>query len=619
MVLKARLGAILSIQEQGCSVVNLALQEDAWDRDRQGGLGFTMLAWLLALPCLMFTRLASTSPTMGAGEALHEDITGAVLLQAGIASLYQAFGVSKSFSALAKRAVRALYGIEHDGRVYFNYLKILYERDTLIKKMRKEHTVAATNVVLQDSWDYRCIQSILEAEFGCCFRYADDSLPTFCLHADSADILNDACKVSVLPYVLDQSIGNFEWIYYIRGLIELERFDLLEQIAFPSITADCFYALLSVSPPEFVITNAARSLQRTEPALELPSMLAAARLGPEALRLSANCRIPLFLLRYLHESGIPIPKGCVLIDGLKESSLPFWMYVCQRSDKKATELLDLVLKHGTEKSRHLARAFHMPVSWSEFEHYDRHVYQAMLVRFQFSAIATEQVGQNYETMLEWLVKIDYHTACAFLECGQHELILQYDFSGLSECDLQALTDRMHRLKSDRLYPLMRRCVRHLSSAPAFLKHLIQRGAPDSYARLVWEVVQSEECFRTAEHYYCLVPLEELRRLMFERDISMDSVRQMFSGLNGFQRQVDVVPLEAQALYTAMFWEAPERVIAHFFDQMPQGWGLDYACAWRFLQLTKYSRAFCKRLILHLGPMDFYMRYSILEFRPEFYD
>lgn len=588
------------------------------DRSRQGGRDSPMLAWLLALPCLTFACLASTSPMVSAGAALHDDAIGATLLQAGIASLYQAFCVSKSFSALAKRAVKSLYGIEHDGKVYLSYTKILYERDTLIQNIRKGHTVAATKMALQDSLDYMRIQSILEAEFGCCFRYADDNPPTFCLHTDSADILNDTCKVSVLPYVLDQSIGNFEWIYFIRGLVELKRFDLLEQVAFPSMTVDCFCELLGVSPPESVITNAARSLQRTEPTLELPSMLAASRFCPEALQLPKDCRIPIFLLRYLYESSIPIPEGCVLTDGLKESSFPFWMYVCQRSDKEATELLGLVLKHGTDRSRCLARAFYMPVSLAELKYHDRQVYQAMLIRFQFSAISTEKMGQNYTAMLGWLVRLDYHTACAFLECGQHALLEQFDFSGLSDCDLQAFADKMHRLRDKSLYPLMRRCIRHLSSAPTFLKLLIQRGAPDSYASLVWEVIQKEERFRTAEHYYCFIPLEGLKRLVFERDISLDIVRRMLGKLNGFRGDACAVSLDAHVLYTVMFWEAPERVISHFFDQIPPGWRLDHACVWRLLQLTKYSREFCRKLVLHLGPLHFYMRHRILEFRPDFY-
>lgn len=48
------------------------------------------------------------------------------------------------------------------------------------------------------------------------------------------DILNDKYKNSTLPYVFDRLISHSRGVYFTRGLIELNQFDLLSQLAFPT-------------------------------------------------------------------------------------------------------------------------------------------------------------------------------------------------------------------------------------------------------------------------------------------------------------------------------------------------------------------------------------------------
>ena len=69
------------------------------------------------------------------------------------------------------------------------------------------------------------------------------------------------------------------------------------------------------------------------------------------------------------------------------------------------------------------------------------------------------------------------------------------------------------------------------------------------------------------------------------------------------------------LYTVMFWEAPEKVIDHFLEQVPRDFEVDCEFVWRLLLLTKYSIDFYKRLIRRCEGLSMCMLIETGELRP----
>lgn len=102
------------------------------------------------------------------------------------------------------------------------------------------------------------------------------------------------------------------------------------------------------------------------------------------------------------------------------------------------------------------------------------------------------------------------------------------------------------------------------------------------------------------------------RLAREPEISEAEVQRILAGLMGFWR----LPKEIHALYTAMFWEAPEAVISYFFDQVPYNFKLDFDFGCTFLLVAKYSRQLCQRLVQHFGWLSVDSWIKIAQFRPD---
>lgn len=573
-----------------------------------------MLAWLLMLFYLIAASSAPGAQKLAIEVALHEDDLRAILLKLDFAALYQMSFASKYFRILADETIRALYGICHNKQTFLNYSKIIHERKALVVQMaREKDTAGKVSMTLAASMDYKCIQSILEAEFGYCIRSVPGNLPEFYLHGVSLDILNDSRKISVLPYILDQIVFDPLWIYLIRGLVDLGRFDLLSQVVFPQISSLHFCKIMSAAVPRQVIAAAAKTLHQTTPTSELSALLAYAGFGDAAASLPDNSSVPLFIVRHLHENGSPIPADRVLVDGLEESSISFWMYTME---KEAKDLIDLVYKLGDGKSKCLAGVFHGPVPDNGPAEFDKDVYQAMLIRFRFSSICNDSVIQNYESMLANFSPAGFHSTRALLDCGLHTLIDRYGFDNYAEADLAMLISRIHQLKDDRLAPLIPKCLKNLRNAPKLLKRLIQTKADEAYIKLVWDSIQSAEMFRTINDHSCSAPLEVLKRLVLEQDISVDTVHGMLGMLEGFQGNGFGVSKEAHALYTVMFWEAPENVINHFLHQVPNDFKLESESVWGVLVLKKYSSEFCARMIHRLGPINGFGRTEIEQFRPD---
>ena len=157
---------------------------------------------------------------------------------------------------------------------------------------------------------------------------------------------------------------------------------------------------MSTQVPKSIIVAVAKSLQKNEPTLELLNLLVFAGFGDRAAELPENLQMPLFLLRHLDERRVSIPESCVFINGLRASSVSFWMCVLKKESKDAKRLLGRVLKHGDDSSKCLASLFYEPVAHRMiFGALDEDFYQAMLARFRFTPACNEYVIQNYRIIL----------------------------------------------------------------------------------------------------------------------------------------------------------------------------------------------------------------------------
>lgn len=555
-----------------------------------------MLGWLLALPFLVAASVAATAPEFNIVAVLPNDLFLTIFSKLGIAALYQAMCVSKDFCRLANRTIKSLYGIENGGKAYLNYTKLLRERDMLVQRANGMESMAVKHLLLKGSPDYQCIQLILEAAFGHCIGCVEGGLPEFCLREVFLDILDDPRRISALPYFLDEAIDYSLWVDYIRVLARWGRFDLLEHMAFSRMTRQCFYELMSAVVPGSVLMAAAEALRKNEPTLELVSLLAHAGFGGPVATLPGNLQVPLFIFQHLHEKGIAIPEHHVLVGGLDESSIPFWVSMLAKDGSEVETLLKLVLKHGDSNSKRLASVFYGPVPDIAMYDSERDVYQAMLVRFYFSPICNSHVVLNYEAMLKGLTEVGCHSMYALVDYDQHYLIYQCAIGYSSEVDLGPLTDKMAQFTGHNVNWLIGKCVMRSYGAPGLLRRLIRRRAADAHVRLVWDSIQNTPRFRTIDDHSCSAPLGILRTLLLEQEISIEDAQRMLGALCGFRGYGADISKELHILYTVIFWEAPERVIDHFLGQVPGECRLNSKAVVRLLLLTKYSRELCRKLI-----------------------
>lgn len=219
-----------------------------------------MLAWILTLPYLALGSFDSEVAKRDSSEFFHNDAMMVILAKVGFASLYQASYASREFRTIADRAIKAFYCTRPGGVSCLNYSKIVRELDFLVQDTGKDGQITQANLALKASPHFRCMQLILEARFGCCIRYAAGKLLALCLYDLPVDILNEPHKISIVPYVIDHGTMGARWISLVRGLVDLKRVDLLDQLQFPKITNKQFYELMSTSLPESVLSVAIESL-----------------------------------------------------------------------------------------------------------------------------------------------------------------------------------------------------------------------------------------------------------------------------------------------------------------------------------------------------------------------
>ena len=245
------------------------------------------------------------------------------------------------------------------------------------------------------------------------------------------------------------------------------------------------------------------------------------------------------------------------------------------------------------------------------------VFQAMLIRFRFSPHSNDYVRANYENMIGRQLTIGSHSMHALLDCEQSELIGQFVVEQkLEYALLKGLVAKMCRLGDKNLPLLVKLFLKQFSGESYQLKNLIKEGADEQYAQLVWDWIQSNGQFDTIAENCCLMPVHSLKRLMFEKAISVAAVQEMLSEVQGYQVKEIIIPKEAAILYTVMYWEAPEEVVLHFLDQLTPDCKLDSRFIRHLSQSTKYSIELWGRLAKRCQKLSVPWKTLIGVFRPD---
>lgn len=459
-------------------------------RGRTKDINLAMAVWLFILPWLIRAICASGVLGSAIEAALSRDVLLIAFARLGFADFYQASYALKSFRELVDPIVRFRCGIKHNGKTFLNYTAIIREMDALMQDAGKSGSLCKDSRALEGSFHFNCIKSILEARFGYCIEYAAGRLPKFTFSHLSFDILLDEHRIVALPYILDQDAHDLQWVYLIQGLVKLGRLDLLNRLTFPKVSNSNFEQLANNALPDALMLNVVKSLQGNYPITKLAKVLAWIHSGFPANPVPENCKVSLVFLQYMHERNMAIPRGWVLYCELEQASISFWLYLIQREAEEARALLDLVRRQGSGDTKYLAGVFYGAVQTENLCVSGIDFYQAMLIRFHSSPVCNEHIIRNYETMLDELSTIGYHTACALLDCERYELMEKYPFDNKHDFSLKVIIDRIYRLGHGSLDSLLQKDLEYSPAASSLLKRLLQTKADDAYARLVWQSLQS---------------------------------------------------------------------------------------------------------------------------------
>lgn len=312
-----------------------------------------------------------------------------------------------------------------------------------------------------------------------------------------------------------------------------------------------------------------------------------------------------------------LPGNLMLTEGLLERAISFWMYLTRREAEEFQILLNAIIEFGDANTKCLASVFYRLVSSEAIPVGTEDVYRAMLIRFYFSPHSNDYVKENYERLMEGSVAISHRTVDALLDCGQSERISQFKFRCDSLGALEGLLAKMHRLGDRNLSVLVKTYLDENDVAPDFLRTLIKQRAADWYIQLVWDWLRPPMgYFDRVDRSCCLLPVETLKRLMFEEDISVDAVQAMLGEVRGYDTMRNRIPTEVALLYIVMFWEAPEKVIAYFLDQLAPNCRLELSAIWPLIWSTKYSFGLWKRLFKHCGNLLAPLKPQIASYRPD---
>ena len=282
-------------------------------------------------------------------------------------------------------------------------------------------------------------------------------------------------------------------------------------------------------------------------------------------------------------------------------------------------LLDIIRKRGDASTKCLERVFYQTVPNDAVPADDEDVFQAILIRSRFSPHSNDYVRANYENMIGRQLTIGNHSIHALLDCGQSELIGQFVVERNLEGDLlKGLVAKAYRL-GDKNLPLLVKCWLQQSfflERSDHFKSLIKERADDQYSQLVWDWIQSNGKFDTIQENCCLVPVHSIKRLMFEKDISVAAVEEMLREVQSYQLQGKIIPREVVIFYTVVYWEAPEKVVSHFLDQLPPDYMLDHTFICELSRSINYSSGLWGRLGKRGGMVKDVLKRHFGYYRPD---
>lgn len=511
-----------------------------------------------------------------------------------ILSLCNGLAASKGFKAMLLPTLQSRYGIKCDGKIYLYYATILERLDELQVAAFNGQSAVEAKRMLEGTPEFINIKAVLEAEFGFCICDFGEKLE-FSSKLGLLQMLNDAQKVSALPYCLDRNPESGEWIYCIRRLAELGRVDLLGLMKFPEIKEHHFYKLLSVSLPKSVLMAAVKALQLSEPNLPVLKLLAFAVLRKQDACVSEG-PVPLFILQHMYESHMDVPGSWVFTGGLLEQSISFWMYLMGKKPEEAKELLHIITTQGDADTTCLASVFYGEVLSDDIPAAAKDVYQAILTRFNASLHRNAYVTTNFNLMMQSQPEIGYHSMRALLDCGNYKQISQCTL----KLTLEELMDAMYQPGNSNLLPLVNGYLWRNQRPVFLLKDLLKRNADDLYIQFIWDWAQEHHIADFIDGNCCLLPVDSMRRFLFEENMSVHDAEEILSEVQAYQgADGRMVSREAALLYMAIFWEAPENVVRHFLSKVDPEYRLDFMHAWGLYHLTKYSPELWKGLFKHM--------------------
>lgn len=322
--------------------------------------------------------------------------------------------------------------------------------------------------------------------------------------------------------------------------------------------------------------------------------------GDRAIPLAENCKISLLFLQYFYKGKISIPEDYSFVDGLDSSSISFWTYLSNKEHGEAEQLLELVLKHGSSESKYLAHVLREETSDFAPSFCQMDVYPAILIHLFFSGIFSAHVKGSYESMLGRVLRSEYYTACAFIDCQQYALANRCMVEKGWWLGSEALISKLYCLNDERLNPLMKKCLQSFWYGPQLFKRLIKRNTKDSYIPFIWNLVREAPCNRSL-YLYFFIPFPWLVCILSKQKVSIADIRKVFDGPDEFcLLWKGKVSKAVHDLYSAMYWEAPERVLEYFLSLVPDSHVLDYSTTKNVLESGKYSIKFCTTLIGYCG-------------------
>lgn len=159
-------------------------------------------------------------------------------------------------------------------------------------------------------------------------------------------------------------------------------------------------------------------------------------------------------------------------------------------------------------------------------------------------------------MLERLLKMGYHTACALLDCKRYALLNKCFFIHLPKLSIELLIDKVYGLKDRALNLTLKRLTVYIMKALDLLKSWVERMADKPYTKMAWELAQDANENIPLNYYYYFAPLETLEWLISGQEISVLTVQERLGKLYGSQWGRRENRDEVRILDMVMFWEAP---------------------------------------------------------------